>query len=118
MSEKNTNLSLYLAKLRKMKNLSLREVEKKTDKAISNAYLSQLESGKIAKPSPHILQHLATAYQVSYSSLMIAAGYIQPSTKEKSGVAFFNESDITAEEKSQLLDYLQLIRKHRNQSTQ
>ena len=117
MSEKNKSLSLYLKELRITKDLSLRDVEKKTKSGVSNAYLSQLESGKIAKPSPHILEYLASAYKVSYNSLMVAAGYMKTSKKKKSGVAFFNESDITADEKEQLLDYLQLIRKHRNRST-
>jgi hypothetical protein len=49
---------------------------------------------------------------------MDAAGYMKTSKKGKSGVAFFNESDITAEEKAQLLDYLKIIRKHRSRSAQ
>lgn len=118
MAEKSTKLRLYLKELRITKDLSLRDVEKKTQGEVSNAYLSQLESGKIAKPSPHILQHLATAYQVAYDSLMIAAGYMEPSKKGESGVAFFNDSDITAEEKEELLDYLKLMRKHRNRPAQ
>lgn len=117
MTDKNTNLSLYLRELRITKDLKLREVEKMTNNEVSNAYLSQLESGKIVNPSPHILHHLANAYKVSYESLMVAAGYLQPSEKTKSGTAFFNENDITAEEKGELLDYLQLIRKHRNRTT-
>ena len=36
-----------LADLRTAKGLSLRQVEEATDKAVSNAYLSQLENGKI-----------------------------------------------------------------------
>jgi hypothetical protein len=43
-----------LAHLRVAKGLSLRQVEEATDKAVSNAYLSQLEKGRIQKPSPHV----------------------------------------------------------------
>lgn len=55
------------------KGLSLREVQDKT--GISNAYLSQLESGKIKTPSPKILEGLADFYGVSYWKLMKAVGY-------------------------------------------
>lgn len=46
--------------LRKEKGLTLREVEKLT--GISNAYLSQLENGKIKKPSYDTIQKLNTVY--------------------------------------------------------
>src|SRR4030095_13288460 len=46
-------LGAMLAGLRTAKGLSLREVEEATGKAVSNAYLSQLENGKIRKPSPN-----------------------------------------------------------------
>lgn len=45
-------LASYLASVRQVKGLTLREVEEATGKEISNAYLSQLERGKITKPSP------------------------------------------------------------------
>lgn len=113
MPEANLKLAAYLKELRITKNLSLRDVEKATDNAISNAYLSQLESGKIIQPSPHILDHLAKAYRVPYEDLMAVAGYIRPSKTKKSGVAFFSENDLTADEKEHLLAYLQFIRKQK-----
>ncbi len=112
MSEKNLKLGTYLKELRMVKDLSLRAVEKKTNNSVSNAYLSQLESGDIAKPSPHILENLAEAYNVPYDDLMAVAGYIRSSTVKKSGVAFFNKNDITPDETKKLLEYLKLIRKH------
>ena|SRR3989338_6756777 len=115
MADKNQDLGLYLKELRVVKDLSLRDVEKATNNAVSNAYLSQLESGKIAKPSPHILENLAKAYGVPYVDLMAVAGYIHQSKTKKSGVAFFNQQDLSADEKRKLLDYLQLIRKHEKQ---
>jgi HTH-type transcriptional regulator, competence development regulator len=100
----------YLRELRIVKDMSLREVEKATKNTVSNAYLSQLESGKISNPSPHILKSLAEAYNVVYDELMAAAGYIHSTNKKKSGVAFFNENDISENEKEQLLAYLKFIR--------
>jgi len=54
--------------LRESKNLSLRDVEKKT--GISNGYLSQLESGKVSSPSIQIVMSLATFYEVDIGWLV------------------------------------------------
>ena len=112
MESEAPKIASYLKELRIAKNLSLRDVEKKADNSVSNAYLSQLESGKITKPSPHILEHLAKVYEVDYMDLMTIAGYMKKTNVKKSGVAFFNENDMTAEEKELLLAYLQFIRQH------
>ena len=49
MSTEPNRLGSFLAVLRRSKGLSLRAVEAET--GISNAYLSQLETGKIREPS-------------------------------------------------------------------
>lgn len=113
MEKQTTTLAQYLKELRITKDLSLRDVEKKTNNEVSNAYLSQLESGKITKPSPHILEHLAKAYSIQYEDLMVVAGYMRSSKTIKSGVAFFNEHDLSQDEKGQLLAYLQFIRQQK-----
>lgn len=53
---------------------TLREVEAAT--GISNAYLSQLESGTATQPSLRILKILSDFYGVSLSHLMQLAGYL------------------------------------------
>ena len=68
----------FLKKVRQEKQMTLRAVEEATDKEISNAYLSQLESGKIANPSPHVLYTLSLVFGVAYETLMERAGYIMP----------------------------------------
>jgi transcriptional regulator with XRE-family HTH domain len=107
-------LGAVLADLRTAKGLSLREVEEATVKAVSNAYLSQLENGKIRKPSPHVLRSLAEVYAVSYESLMERAGYLLPSGGNASGnrtrLAAFAIDDLTAEEDEELLKYLAFLR--------
>jgi transcriptional regulator with XRE-family HTH domain len=72
----SAKLGELLRQLRNGKGVSLRTVEKET--GVSNAYLSQLESGKAEQPSPHILHKLAGYYGVHYSRLMEAAGYLKP----------------------------------------
>lgn len=104
-----------LADLRNAKGLSLREVEEATGRAVSNAYLSQLEKGKIRQPSPSILHHLAAVYGVPYEALMEKAGYLLPSPAGASAgrrkrLAAFAIDDLTAEEEEELLKYLAFIR--------
>ncbi|MBF0570811.1 MAG: helix-turn-helix domain-containing protein [Candidatus Omnitrophica bacterium] len=114
MNTPESTVGLKLKELRLLKEWSLRDVEKATQNMVSNAYLSQIESGKIKQPSPHILNHLAEVYEVDYKDLLTTAGYIKPAIGEKKGrghgIAFFNQQDVTEEEKRELLDYLQFIR--------
>ena len=102
-----------LADLRTAKGLSLREVEEATDRAVSNAYLSQLENGRIKKPSPNVLHSLAKVYSVPYEALMEKAGYLLPSqdgSGRRNRLAAFAIDDLTAEEEEELLKYLAFLR--------
>ena len=68
------SLAASLRSIRVRSGLTLREVEART--GISNAFVSQLETGKGGNPSPHALRKLAECYSVSYVALMEAAGYL------------------------------------------
>jgi transcriptional regulator with XRE-family HTH domain len=107
-------LGALLADLRTAKGHSLREVEEATGKAVSNAYLSQLENGRIRKPSPNVLHSLAQVYAVPYETLMERAGYLLPSESKEGGrrrrLAAFAIDDLTAEEEEELLKYLAFLR--------
>jgi transcriptional regulator with XRE-family HTH domain len=108
-----TELGTVLADLRTAKGFSLREVEEATGKAVSNAYLSQLENGKIQKPSPNVLHSLAEVYVVPYEALMEKAGYLLPSEEgggRRRRLAAFAIDDLTAEEEEDLLKYLAFLR--------
>ena len=61
--------------LRQEANLTLIQVEEAT--GISNAYLSQLENGKIKHPSAQSLYALAKLYSTNIEDLLIAAGMIK-----------------------------------------
>ncbi|HEM45994.1 MAG TPA: XRE family transcriptional regulator [Alphaproteobacteria bacterium] len=110
-------LGALLADLRAAKRLSLREVEEITGKAVSNAYLSQLEHGKVKRPSPNVLHSLAAVYAVPYESLMEKAGYLLPSEEgggRRAKLATFAIDDLTAEEEEELLKYLAFLRSRRS----
>src|SRR3989442_15584952 len=107
----SSTLASYLADLRIAKGLTLRDVEEATGKDVSNAYLSQLEHGRITKPSPNILHSLATVYGVAYETLMEKAGYIVAGGHGKPGqkhgrAATFAIDNLTTEEEGRLLEYL------------
>ena len=103
-----------LSDLRVAKGLSLRQVEEATDQAVSNAYLSQLEKGRIQKPSPNVLHSLAAVYAVPYESLMEKAGYLLlpdgNNGDRRRRLAAFAIDDLTAEEEEELLKYLAFLR--------
>jgi transcriptional regulator with XRE-family HTH domain len=106
------NFGEYLRAARQRKGLSLRAVEAAI--GISNAYLSQLEQGKIKQPSPVTLHELSQLYDLSYAVVMRLVGYPGPGEVEKS------ESDIAArigpvteEEEEELIDYLKFLRSRR-----
>ena len=75
------DLAEKLTLLRKLRGETLRTVEAKT--GISNAYLSQMENGKVEKPRPHVLHKLAEYYGVRYEDLMAAAGYLTRGDEER-----------------------------------
>lgn len=112
-----SNYGVYFKALRESKGLTLREVEKQTE--VSNAYLSQLESGKIKQPSPTTLYKLAELYGVKYEVLMEKVGYPVPkaNTTVKSGKVENEVSHrighVTKEEEMELLEYLKFIRSRR-----
>lgn len=117
-SARTDALGAYLKSVRLGIPMTLREVEDATGRQISNAYLSQLETGKITKPSPHILHSLAGVYNISYGDLMRRAGYILPSTssdpeKKHGKAATFAVENLSAEEEAELLKYLAWIRSQR-----
>lgn len=109
-------LGQQLRALREAKGMSLRTVEKLT--GISNPYLSQLETGKIEKPSPHILHKIASTYGVTYESLMEAAGYLVAQTEGNSGRSLSGKAlrtigDLSPEEEKAVLAFIEMVKSQR-----
>ncbi|WP_285446538.1 helix-turn-helix transcriptional regulator [Xanthomonas sp. fls2-241-TYG-148] len=108
-------LGQYLGSIRLDRKMSLRQVEEATNKEISNAYISQLENGRITAPSPNVLHTLAEAYGVDYITLMQLAGYLpaaseRPDQARHGRAATFAEHNLSKDEEVELLDYLQFLR--------
>jgi HTH-type transcriptional regulator, competence development regulator len=113
--EVKLTLGQYLASIRVDRGLSQRDVEKGTNKVVSNAYLSQIENDQIKMPNPNILNALAELYDVSYENLMERAGFVVPtrsraSTERHGRVATFAGHNLTPEEESELVQFLGYLR--------
>jgi HTH-type transcriptional regulator, competence development regulator len=110
------SLGDYLKSIRLGLKMTLRTVEAATDQEVSNAYLSQLETGKISKPSPHTLHALAQAYNISYENLMQRAGYLappksgRPTSAKHGSAATFSIDNLNPDEERELLKYLAFVR--------
>ena len=109
------DLGQYLRDARMALGLSLRDVDEATGHEVSNAYLSQLETGKVKKPSPHVLYALSLALSVPYDQLMQRAGYIVPQHERADAAkhgrtATFSIGNLSADEEEALREHLAYIR--------
>ena len=103
----NEGLGSCLKRHRLAMGLTLRQVEEAIQ--VSNAYLSQLENGKIYKPSANVLYKLATLYKAPLEDLLFAAGMIkQQQYDEESGYKIEN---LNKTEQEQLLEYLAFLKR-------
>lgn len=120
-----SGLGPYLASIRLVRRLTLREVEEATGGAVSNAYLSQLENNKITRPSPNVLHALAKVFAVPYETLMEKAGYLPPSSMEvdaprpgpqarKGRRSVLATENLTPEEEESLIEYLGFLRSRKS----
>ena len=103
-------LGQALSRLRALKGWTLRDVEDKTKKKVSNSYLYQLENDKVQEPSPNILYELSEVYHASYLDLMKLAGFVVPSSRPRTSVAF-DALKLTDEEREQIMDFVEFLRR-------
>lgn len=107
-----SKLSELLRSARNHKGSTLREVEEST--GISNAYLSQIEKGKVKRPSPNKLKKLSKFYCMNYSKILESAGYaddLQEVNKSHSEIVdFLLSQEITDQEAKALTSFLKTYR--------
>lgn len=114
MDTNKQSLGPFLRTARERCNLTLRAVERTAE--VSNAYLSQLESGKIRQPSPLILHKLAELYEVPYTLMLEQAGYPAPTEASSSAAPMIVDSRLgpmNHDEESALKEYLDFLRSRR-----
>lgn len=119
------SLGSYLHRVRRATGMTLRDVEAATSKSVTNGYLSQIEKGDIKQPSPRILHSLATVYGIDYAGLLERAGHAVPnrsadkysevrlSAEAINGFPLRSLEDLTPDETTALMDYLNFIKSKR-----
>jgi transcriptional regulator with XRE-family HTH domain len=120
MAKSIQKLGTFLADARRRVGLTLRAVEKET--GISNAYLSQLEHGKIQVPAPNNLHKVADLYRVPYELLMELAGHPVPNRTGVDSLSSIDKTaarigNVTQDEEDALVDYLQFLRLRKRDRT-
>jgi len=109
----------YLRAVREAAGLTLRQVEEQTDRVIKNAYLSQIESGAINRPSPGILYELAQVYGVSYRELLVRAGHrvpdadVRPDRQALAGLPLRAFAQLDDEDRQALIEYAAFLRQRK-----
>jgi transcriptional regulator with XRE-family HTH domain len=115
-----SSLGRTLKTTREEFSLTLKEVEVST--GISNAYLSQLENGKIKKPSASVLYKLSEVYRIKLDVLLAAAGIIdptsvaEPSLSELEKEFSFYKDQFDQEEQQEILNFVRFIRFRKQQN--
>lgn len=108
-------LGQELYRLRSLKGWTLRDVEEKTRKKVSNSYLYQLESDNVKAPSPNVLHDLSLVYDASYPELMKLAGFVVPRSSPKasstSASVAFDALNLTDAERNEVMDFVEFMRR-------
>jgi len=114
MNQKDNKLGEFLRSARRQAGLTLRAAEETS--GVSNAYLSQLENGKIRQPSPVTLHKLSELYKVSYADILGLTGYPVPA-RDSDGPTHARLASrlgpVTEEEEESLIEYLEFLRSRR-----
>src|SRR3954453_7476477 len=77
-----SELAQALSNARRTRGRSLRSVAEGAK--ISPTYLQKLERGEVGDPSPNVLLRLSNELELDYGDLMQRAGYVVPSTRQRS----------------------------------
>ena len=107
-------LGSYLWDTRNALGMSLREAEEAS--GVSNAYINQIETGRIKAPSPAILQKIAVGYKAPYQHLMELAGHLKASTggetKRRGALPTSTLADVelTREEEEKVREYIAFLK--------
>jgi len=127
--EEFRDLADYLYYLRTLRHLSMRDVEEEAKRLykkggikkgglISYAYISNIESRRVSKPSPVILRTLALVYNIAQEMVLEKAGYLdRKRPKLEEDIAFTlmlkEVPKMTDDEKQSLLDYIDFVKSRR-----
>jgi transcriptional regulator with XRE-family HTH domain len=115
VNTRNVTLGKYLKTIRIDRNLSLKQLEEASERQISATYLSYVENNKIRTPSPDRLLLLSKIYNINSARLLEMAGHVhfrdcEDCKMDRPPSGPFAEMNLTAEEETKLLEYLEFLR--------
>jgi transcriptional regulator with XRE-family HTH domain len=109
-----SSIGATLRRARSVRQLSAVDAARAAD--ISPAYLNRLENDAVKRPSPHVLNQLGRALGVPYAELMHLCGYPVPGQEAANPAVAVETSlftDLTDDEREELLEYLAWYRARR-----
>ncbi len=117
--EEQPPVGRVLRQARKHHQLSLREVERRIGR--SNAYLSQVERGRIKQPDPSVLLELAELYGLNFMTLACWAGWTSREEDRSRGkhegtsirVLIRHVLELDTTERTRVLNYIEKLRYQR-----
>lgn len=104
-SDVGASLGSYVRDQRALRGLTLTELGEVAH--VSKSHLSQIETGKIALPSPEIRRRLARALGISHVALLLAAGELNEEDVRASGL---DAVPLLEPERARLLEKLEGLR--------
>lgn len=109
-------LGSVLRAARERRGMTLRDVERRT--GISNAHVSQLETGTIARPELALLWELAELYELDFGRLLRLAGRGgEPDTggerRRRMTVALRALGELTPQEQAEALSFMAELKRRR-----
>ena len=117
--DKSPSVGKVLRRARSHRQLSLREVERRTGR--SNAYLSQVERGLIRQPNPVVLLELAELYGLNFMTLTTWAGWVSPEGDPEQDPARLDSTsglvrrvlELDGRQRTQVLSYVESLLRER-----
>jgi transcriptional regulator with XRE-family HTH domain len=109
-----TEIGAAINQARRAKKWTLRQLEQAT--GFSNAHLSQIETGKIARPGPMVLWKMAGALDLDYAHLLELAGHVDHVTgprRSLQGAALSAIGDLDPAEQEEALKFMDALRRRR-----
>ena len=113
-------LAEALREARRLHGMGLRQAALRAD--LSPTYLTNLESGLVKEPSPHVLHRLAKLYGIPYSDLMRFARYLNDDDRDAGEaypspleVALRSAGPVTEQERADIAAFLAILRSHRRE---
>jgi transcriptional regulator with XRE-family HTH domain len=112
----DTAIGALIKKAREAKKWTLRDLEAAS--GLKSGHISQIETGKIARPGPKVLWKLAGPLDLEYGHALEVADHAGPATgprRSLAGAALSVIDDLDATEQDEIMDLMRKFLKRRGE---